>query len=177
MWLTSILTSWCWELVSLQMLCPQGFVSVLPRWSQASTKAGDLRNQGGSYASRTSLGNHMPSCPPCSAGHTGQLTFNVQRDSTRAWIPEVWILGGHLGGWLPHFSAETAVFSHYPEQRGSVLCLNGQRYAQTGPLFQNCDGSSLTTEHSTNTWAWNYQLTKILSLTFFSPFIFHYYFY
>lgn len=81
------------------------------------------------------LGNHTPSPPSCSAGHTG-LPWFTWKGLHSAWMAEMWIVGGYLGGCLPYFSRETQVFSHLPEQRGSVLCPKEHSYTQIGPCHQ-----------------------------------------
>lgn len=68
-----------------------------------------------------------------------------------------------------HFSRKTVVFSHLPG--GGRQCLVSERaqICSYRTLLQNFYGCPLLTGQSMNTLAWHCKVSKILSLTYFSP--------
>lgn len=78
-----------------------GLLSVLMTMAANFPAVSNLRKQ---CLLWLSLRHHVLSVPQDLISYTGKLyLFHVEEDQLRVWIPGGWIIGSHLGGWLPHF--------------------------------------------------------------------------
>ena len=145
--LTPMLASWYWELVSLQIVCAWGFLSVLPVRQPASITAGNLSRQGGNCsASKT---QHCKSHAVTPSIFCRNMEIQLQRDYGGPEMHKCGLGVVILEASYQVFQMKQQYFLLIQNRRQWILCERAQVWSRK-TLLQNCDGPSLPLEQNVN---------------------------
>lgn len=171
--LTPMLASWYWELVSLQIVCAQGFLSVLPVQQLASITAGNLSRQGGNCSAAKT--QHCKSHAVTPSIFCQNMEIQLQRDYGGSEMHRCGLGVDILEASYQVFQTKQQYFLLIQNRRQWILCERAQVWSRKTTVTK-LYGPSFPLEQSENLWSLHETVTKTLSLTFFTPFISHYYF-